>query len=67
MSRWLAGLVLVLGLQSTSTFGEPKRQPPVPQPVALNPEKTVLLDRAGKRLLLKARVSAPDQLLDMLF
>lgn len=66
MSRWLAGLVLVLGLQSTSTFGEPKRQPPVPQPVALNPEKTVLLDRAGKRLLLKARVCARDRVLEML-
>ena len=76
MSRWLAGLslVLVLVLQSASAI-EPDRgataskkpsKKPVAKPIALNPKGTVLLDRAGKRLLLKAKVCARDRVLEML-
>jgi len=35
-------------------------------PVPLNPQRTVLLDRAGKRVLLKAKVCARDRILEML-
>lgn len=69
MSRWLAGVGLVIVLQISPASGEPKRKPvpkPVPKPVALNPQGTVLLDRAGKRLLLKARICARDRVLEML-
>jgi hypothetical protein len=36
------------------------------EPIPLNPEKTVLLDRTGKRLLLKTRVVLREGLLEML-
>jgi hypothetical protein len=74
MSRWLAGLSLVLVLQPAAAI-EPdraatgKQKPftkPVVKPIALNPKGTVLLDRGGKRLLLKARVCARDRVLEML-
>ena len=65
MSRWLVGLGLVLVLQTACAAGPPK-QKAVAKPVALNPQGTVLLDRAGKRLLLKARICARDRVLEML-
>ena len=68
MSRWLAGLCAVSVLQSACLVAQPKPTPKTvsTKPVALNPQGTVLLDRAGKRLLLRARVCARDRVLEML-
>ncbi|HAA61531.1 MAG TPA: hypothetical protein DCE39_11430, partial [Planctomycetaceae bacterium] len=77
MNRWLTCLfgVAVTGVAVVVWSAEPgqpreTRKPPatkrVAKPVPLNPQGTVLLDRAGKRLLLKASVCARDRVLEML-
>ena len=77
MNRWLTCLfgVAVTGVAVVVWSAEPgqpreTRKSPATKraakPVPLNPQGTVLLDRAGKRLLLKASVCARDRVLEML-
>lgn len=48
------------------TAAEPTTESPQEQPVPLNPQKTVLLDKPGGRLLLKGEICLRDGLLEML-
>lgn len=58
-------LVLALSLSTTGLWSQ-ETGDQVAKLVPLNPQKTVLLDAAGKRLLLKSEVCLRDGLLEML-
>lgn len=59
----LTGMTCTLSARSPGVRAKPK--PRSQPPVALNRKGTVLLDRSGKRLLLKTRVAARDRVLEM--
>ena len=69
MQQIVLCLVTLSGTMCSVSGGEPGQpattQPRVRPPVALNRKGTVLLDRSGKRLLLKTRVVARDRVLEM--
>lgn len=65
MRRLITGLMLGLAVSALAIGQEqPKQEPPQPQP--LNPQRTVLLDTAGKRVLLKSKVVLREGVLELL-
>ena len=63
----ILGLVVVALASWAGGANEPTEPKVVSRPpVPLNRQGTVLLDRDGKRLLLKAKVAARDRVLEML-
>ena len=61
-------IVLVFALAAPCCADEPASKPvaAADKPVSLNPQGTVLLDKAGKRLLLKGEVCLREGVLEML-
>lgn len=71
--RWLislACLVGCLGTQNAEVFAQPAAEATAPAqaaaPIPLNPQETVLLDKAGERLILKGRVCLREGVLELL-
>ncbi len=59
---FVCGVILVMGFDVARPDDQPEA---AAKPVPLNPQKTVLLDQANKRLLLKTRVVLREGVLEM--